>query len=179
MISRLPFIASLISALVLSACGGSVINGTIHRAGVVDHFAASGGRDLMTVIVGNPFAQPKTVVDETVVAAMQGHHMGARSRFTTTPDASAIPIYRIAIVFDPARTTDSAAVCRNAPRIGATKTDGLRLLAAFCADDLPLTSVEAMIPTRADRADDPAVLRLIADVVRELIPSEDPLAYID
>jgi hypothetical protein len=178
-IRHLQSIAILASLLIVTACDGAIISGTIHRAGAVDHFAASGGRDLKTVIIGNPFAQPKAQVDAAIIAAMQGHHSGPRTRFTATPGATAIQIYRIAILFDPPPTTDSAAVCRGSDRPAPVNDGTLRLLAAFCVDDLALTSVDAIVPNRVKSADDPLVSKLIANVMRELIPTEDPLAYID
>ncbi len=170
---------ALVSALVLPACGGDVISGAIHRAGASDHFAASGGRDLKTVIIGNPFKQSKEQADAAIVAAMQGHHPGPRTRFTTTPGPSAIGVYRITIMFDPPRTADAADLCSGQAGAATAAAQGFRLLAAFCADEWPLTSVDALVGSRFESADHPAVHRLIAEVMRELIPAEDPLAFID
>ena len=179
MIQRDYITCMLISLLVLSGCGSEVISGTIYRAGAADHFAASGGRDLKTVIIGNPFQQTKKQMDAAVVAAMQGHHPGPRTRFTATPGRSSIWVYRIAIMFDPPPTADPAALCGDASNLIPQATGDVRLLAAFCADDAPITSVDAMLMSGSASADDPAMRRFIANVMRELIPAENSLAFID
>lgn len=169
----------LVSLLALPGCGNEMISGTIYRAGAADHFAASGGRDLKTVIIGNPFPEPKSQADAAIVAAMQGHHPGPATRFTTTPGSSSIDVYRIAILFNPPRSTRPADICGDGSNLVSETTGDIRLMAAFCADDLPITAVDAVLMSRSGSADDPVMRRFIANVMRELIPAEDPLAFID
>ena len=76
--------------LALAGCQSTVTTTTsydvLFRSGVLSEFgyAASAG-EMPVVVIGNPFDAPKPVVDEAVIAAMQGHSRGAAVRFVPAP----------------------------------------------------------------------------------------------
>jgi hypothetical protein len=166
--------------VLLAACGGEIISGDVVRAGAPDDFSAAAATgEMATVIVGNPFAEPATRVEAAIVGAMQGHHPRARLRFTTRPGPAALPDHRIVVMFDPPRALVPRALCADVGGLRpAAAGPRLRLLAVFCAEGEVVSFVDASTAA-AETADHPAVRRLIANVMEELILETDPLTIID
>jgi hypothetical protein len=151
--------------------------GDIYRAGVLDEFAyAGGGRDLETVIVGNPFDAPKDEVDRAITDAMRNHHPGPSTNFTTRPDDSARPNYRITIVFNPPDNLSVHDLCGDVSGVRSEEPGAsLRLVSIFCSHGDVMSYVYAS--TRAASTPrDPAVASVVANMMRELIPPVDPHA---
>ena len=168
--------AMLVAALVVAACTAETIMGDIYRVGVPSEFAyAGGGRDLTTVIVGNPFYRPKDEVETAITDAMQGQHPGPLTHFTTRPGDSARPNYRITIVFNPPINLDVQDLCGDVTSLRSEgRGENLRMLAAFCSHGDVMSY--AYGSTRAATSPkDAAVRSLVANVLNELIPVADPL----
>ena len=159
----------------LAGCGAPTTMSRVYGAGVPSLFTyAAGGRDMRTVVVGNPFSAPRTEVEKAITDAMQGNHYGPPTRFTTEPSANARAGYRIVIMFDPPRTLPNRVVCGGTEGLRADP-DGerLRLLTAFCTQDTLRSQVVAtMAPVASPHA--PAFRDLIAASMWDLIPAIDP-----
>lgn len=165
------------SALVaVNACGAEIVLGDVWRAGAPGEFAAAaGGRDMRTLIVGNPFEETKSAVDAAITDAMQGHNHGPTTNFTTVPGLSAAENYRITILFNPPPTIGPNSMCGDTDGlIPESRGERLRLLIVFCSHGDPMSYVYGSTAA-AKSATDPAVRHLMASVTRELVPPSDHL----
>ena len=159
----------------LVGCGAPTTMSRVHVAGVPSLFAyAAGGRDMQTVVVGNPFPVPTAEVEKAITDAMQGNHYGPPTRFTTDPSAHTRAGYRIVIMFDPPHTLPNRVVCGDTERLSADPNgERLRLITAFCVkDSLKSEVVATMAPVASPHA--PELGDLIASSMWLLIPAIDP-----
>jgi hypothetical protein len=170
-------IALVALALLLAGCG---------RVGIIDYtrlepgyrqqqFAyAAAGRDLMTEVQGNPFAMPQAAFDAAVTEAMQGAHFGPATNFTTTPGETARPGYRVRLLFNGPAASTGAIVCTGQPPGVSPSSEGgnVRLLAAFCHNQYPLSYLSARIRGVTD-AQDPAFRRFMRQVTTNLFPPQN------
>ena len=150
-----------------------------HLSQVYDsgEFAYAGaGRDLHTVVHGNPFGGGQPAFGRAVTDAMQGRHWGQRTHFTTAPGADARNTYKVVLLFDPPIDFTGLRLCRDddatlagVPRRG----DAVQVFAAFCRGDKSLTEIKGSIAS-ASGAKDPAFRELIGDVTSALFPPAHP-----
>ena len=173
---------SFVLLALLGACAGNVamVQGDVYRPGVPGEFAyAAGGRDLATVVIGNPFSVSKETLDGAVTDAMQGHHSGPPTNFTTRPSASARRQFRMVIMFNPPRSLAGGALCGETGASRPAESDGrLRLIVAFCQRELILSEARGVGPA-PDSPGDAAFRRLIAAATREVVPDIDPYEDLD
>lgn len=182
---RFPIIvfASLLFAAACAPGGTRLTHQFLSPAYNSGEFAYAGaGRDLRTVVHGNPFGggQPafgEPAFGEAVTDAMQGRHWGQRTHFTTAPGADARNLYKVVLLFDPPIDFTGLRLCRDddatlagVPRRG----DGIAVFAAFCLGDKSLTGIRGSIPS-ATGPTDPAFRELIGDVTRALFPPAQPM----
>jgi len=168
-----------------AACGGATATHsvTLHHTGTPELFRyAAGGRDLQTVVLGNPTAAPQGEFDRAVVAAMQGAPFGPETRFTTAPSARARPGYRVAMLFGDPSGLSGLRACRAADQAvsgtaetvpGVTDGGPLHLQAAFCYRERVLSEA------RVDAGDiaspqDPKLRSAVRQAVLALFPRRDP-----
>jgi len=144
---------------------------------------AAGGRDLETVVLGNPTAAPQRDFEAAVVTAMRGAPFGPPTRFTTEPSDSARPGYRVVMQFDGGAAPSGAAACRSAESAasgsGAAATPraagaaAVNLQAAFCYRARVLS--EARVDAGAIASpQDPALRQAVRQAVLALFPQRDP-----
>jgi len=170
-------LAATLGLAALSACSGT---------GVIDYvrlepgyrpqqFAyAAGGRDLRVDLQGNPFAMPKDEFDSAVTDAMQGAHFGQPTNFTTTPRDSAREGYRVRLLFNGPTASSGRIICAGEPAVvGPSPESGnVRLLAAFCNAEYPLSYLSAHVGGIRD-AHDPAFRDFMRDVTTNLFPPQN------
>ncbi|MDP6805207.1 MAG: hypothetical protein QF902_07720 [Rhodospirillales bacterium] len=159
----------------LSACGAELSQSFVHRSGVPSAFNyGAGGRDLRTVVLGNPFAMPKVVIDEAVIDSIQGMNNGPVTHFTIAPSNDARAPYRVVILFDPPKTLAWRDLCGNAAALESVARDArLRVSIAFCVNEPLYAHVDSSIPS-ADSPDDPAFRKMMGRATFLLIPPRDP-----
>ncbi len=177
---RTPIIvlATLLFAAACAPGGTRLTHQYLSPAYNSGEFAYAGaGRDLRTVVHGNPFGggQPgigQPAFGEAVTDAMQGRHWGQRTHFTTAPGADARNLYKVVLLFDPPIEfpglrlgRDDDATLARVPRRG----DGIAVFAAFCSGDKSLTEIRGSVPS-ATGPTDPAFRELVGDVTRALFP---------
>ena len=171
---------AVLAVLALAALGGC------SRAGVIDYVrlepryqpqqcgSAAGGRDLMVEVQGNPFAISQDEFAALVTDAMQGAHFGQPTNFTTSPGDSARPDYRVRLLFNGPGASTGGIVCAGEPAtIGPSPNRGdVRLLAAFCHNQDPLSYLTAHISGLQD-AHDPALRDFVRQVTSNLFPPQN------
>jgi len=167
-----------LSVVVIGGCAGAIItqssNDVEVRSGVLSTFSyAAAGRDMRTVVIGNPFQAGKADLDRAVVAAMQNRNNGPTTTFTTTPSESAREGYSVVVAFDPPPTLPNARLCESLDGVATEPArDRLRLVMVFCAGK----SVESWVRSSAPRPSspaDPQFANLISQATRQLIPTMD------
>lgn len=172
------------AAILLAGCAGVT---DIGDAGKIDYvrvdtaysradFAYGGaGRDLTTVILGNPFPNVSQAdFDRAVTDRMQGAHFGPATHFTTTPDESARPVYRVHMLWNGPLSANGNRLCDGTPlEGGGAAPDGrVRLVAAFCRSDRAATYLVGSIGD-VTGPDDPRFLRFVQQVTMQLFPPRD------
>jgi len=170
-------LAAALGMAALAGCSGTGIIDYVHlepgyRA---QQFAyAAGGRDLRADVQGNPFAMPQDEFDAAVTDSMQGAHFGEPTNFTTTPGDSARDGYRVRLLFKGPSASSGRIVCAGEPAVvGPSRESGnVRLLAAFCNGDYPLSYLSAHVSGIQD-ARDPAFRDFIRQVTTNLFPPQN------
>ena len=171
---------TLVAILTLATLGGCSGTGIIDYVHVEPGYRAqqfgyaAGGRDLKADIQGNPFAMPKDEFDAAVTDAMQGAHFGQPTHFTTTPGDSARQGYRVRLLFNGPGASSGWIVCAGEPAVvgPALESGNVRLLAAFCNGDYPLSYLSAHVSGIRD-AHDPAFPEFMRQVTTNLLPPQN------
>ncbi len=168
---------AVVALVLLGACGaGTVTTSNVYyistyQPGVFGY--AAGGRDLRVIVTGNPTAAPREAFERAVTDAMQGKNWGPTTHFTTRPDSSARQDYWVSMIFGGDRYIGDYAICRGGGgRDIDPRSRPVRLQAAFCGGDRPLTSLLATVDDIAS-IDDPRLERVVAAAVVELFPLYD------
>lgn len=161
----------LCAPVALAACGERVVADDPTPAYTLQEVAyAAADRDLRVEIHGDPFGGDPRALEQAIPALMQNRILGVDTRFTTTPGPTALPGYRVVLVFNMAQTSLNSTLCRSGPI--ATKPAGRPAVVqgAFCRGGGALTSATGWLdePTTPD---DPAFRHLIADMTYSLFPS--------
>ena len=138
---------------------------------VLNYASTRGG--MLTEITGNPFDVPQEDLDRAITQAMRGAHFGPTVDFITTPPEDYTVPYRVVMVFDAAQGHTEAKLCRSEPGIKPQTGDRVRVHAALCAKESPLTGVSGSI-VEADGPDDPRFRRLIRQITTNLFPPDNP-----
>lgn len=168
-------VLAVLALTALGGCGG---------AGVIDYVRlepgyqpqqfgyAAGGRDLKVDVQGNPFAIPQDEFAALVTNAMQGAHFGQPTNFTSSPGDSARADYRVRLLFNGAGT--GRIVCAGEPAMidPSPNRGDVRLLAAFCHNQDPLSYLTAHVSGLQD-AHDPAFRDFVRQVTSNLFPPQN------
>jgi hypothetical protein len=136
---------------------------------------AAGGRELLTVVRGDPFALGAERFAEQVVTALARHPPRPQpTTFTLEPGPGADPSYRALFLFDAPPAALQGELCAQPPAVPVVDPGGrVRVLAAFCREGRLLTKVTGEIP-RADGPDDARFDALLSQVVLALFPLTEP-----
>jgi hypothetical protein len=161
--------AFVISALVASGCSGNRVvvedvNPLYSRA---EFFAAADGRDLRTIVLGNPFGV--STFDGAVTGIMTSTPVGPKTRFTTTPGPSANRDYSVAVAFNPSPDVLAVNLCnvQSLPTAAAQRPIVVR--AAFCAGGGEASAVSGYLD-QATGPEDPKFVGLIRNLTLQLFP---------
>ena len=153
-------LAMLLLAAGLTACAAAdvVLSPTnfygAYTPTVVNYSSARGG--MPVEVVGNPFDAPKDELNAAISGWMEGSHFGPRVNFLTEPPGDFSSAYRIVMVFDPSQGYTELKLCRESGSIQPGTGEAVRVHAALCAGESPLTG--GIRPRyRCDRADGPEV----------------------
>jgi hypothetical protein len=162
---------------ILAACAGQtfIYNSTLSSSyRPTDYGYGAGGRDLTTVIVGNPFAIDQATLDAKLLAILNSRPTLLQpTHFTTTPGPSARPAYRAVFYFNTQIVTYNR-LCGDPAAVPKAKLESkIRLTAAFCYYQGFRSSVTGEIDGVTD-VDDPRFEKLIGEMLILLFPPIDP-----
>ena len=183
-----PAVVATVDAFTLAGCAvlgpNRISHSTVdpaYRLNEVFYAGAPGA--LRTVVTGDPFGVGRERFDEAVTEAMYGHHFGPDMEFVTDPAEDLNRHYKVVMMFDAPLSTGGRAICDAKPELqpasATTATpppadQPVRVLAAFCRDDLPLTDIAGVMARTG--VDDPAFERFVAQMTMRLFPASNPEA---
>jgi hypothetical protein len=148
-------------------------------------FAGAPGA-MRTVVTGDPFGVGRERFDEAVTEAMYGHHFGPDMEFVTDPTEDLNRHYKVVMMFDAPLSAGGREVCDVSPGVqpAAATTEAapsadqpVRVVAAFCRDDLPLTDLTGVMARTG--VDDPAFQSFVGQMTMRLFPANNPEAHPD
>ena len=167
---------ALAPLLAVAACSDSILTMPSYH-GSNPHGRFLYGSELpefLTVVVNNPFPVSKATLDTAVTDAMQGHHIGPRTRFTTRPSARMRPGFRVVMLFNPPLALPDSALCGDTGALASTAPGPrLRLVVAFCAAAYVESTVQASMPV-VPSPDHPGFRQMIGQAMWDLVPARDP-----
>ncbi|WP_051247727.1 hypothetical protein [Inquilinus limosus] len=173
---RLLPLAALVPVLALAACSGPRIVrsdlGMMYSTGEL--FAAADGRDLRTVIQGNPFGAPG--FDQRVTEIMTGTYIGPSTRFTTTPGPTENRNYFVSVVFNAQPEVNPFNLCDRKTWTTAPAKRPIVVRAAFCILGREQSAVAGYLD-QATGPDDPQFVDLIRHLTIQLFPYVSPLPF--
>ncbi len=139
---------------------------------VLNYAASRGG--MLTQVVGNPFDVPKEELESSITQVMTHSHFGPKMGFITTPPPNYASPYRVVLLFDDVKGYTTQRLCRESPDSFESKMEGrLRIHAALCANEKPLTGLSGSI-SGASGPDDPLFHKLIGQITVNLLPPFNP-----
>lgn len=155
--------------LALAACSGDrvVVSDIGLRYSRAELGRAADGRDLRTVVQGNPFGAPGFA--EAVAGIMTRTGIGVRTRFATAPGPTALPDYFVSVVVNPQPDANPFDLCRQAPFTTAPAKRPIVVRAAFCITGGEATAVTGYLDD-ATGPDDPGFVSLVQNLTLRLFP---------
>lgn len=162
--------------LALAACSGPRIVrsdlGMMYSTGEL--FAAADGRDLRTVVQGNPFGAPG--FEQWVTEIMTGTYVGPRTRFTTTPGPTENRNYFVSVVFNAQPEVNPFNLCDRKTWTTAPAKRPIVVRAAFCILGREQSAVAGYLD-QATGPDDPQFVSLVRNLTIQLFPYVSPLPF--
>lgn len=163
-----------LAASVLAACGAVGTFGTVQRyspLGTALNYAA-GGRDLHTLVVGNPFDGDQAAFARRVAATLTARNTRQPMNFTTEPGASARTQYRLVLIFNEAPRLIDFDLCGDLSslRTGPMESGKLTVHAAFCNGTFAVRGIRGRLGG-ATGPDDPRLEQFLAQTAWLLLSS--------
>jgi hypothetical protein len=172
--SRCP-VWILVSVLIVAGCAGvdRVVPEYSNIYSPLEVSYASSGRDFTTVVRGMPFAGEQAAFDKAVTDALQRYYAGPPTTFTTLPDETARPLYRVVLWFNPAVPVPNLALCLQRELPTGPASDRIEVQAAFCRGGGMASSATGYLDG-VRSVDDPGFRHLMADITYSLFPPYNP-----
>ncbi len=166
---------SFASILALGGCAGAATTvaytSSLYSFG--EFVLASGGRDTIVVVRGNPFEMNHKAFEKAVTDAMQGQHFGPRTNFTTEPTENTKKEFKVVILFNGSQTVLADNLCKSPEKYGSQKgAKGLHVMATYCWEDESLSEVDGWAGAVAC-AYSPVFASLIGQTTLDLFPTRD------
>lgn len=166
-----PLAATLALSLLTAACTNErvVQDESVPAYTPAEVAYAASDRDLRVVVIGNPFGLDPQRFARIVTDNMRHHISGVRTNFTTTPDKTARPDYRVVLAFNPAETFLNSRLCAGQPIRTAPPGGPITVQGAFCRGGGALSSARGWLD-RPMGPEDPDFRSLISDMTFALFP---------
>lgn len=173
------FLATALAAATLAGCSAPPFMQTSMdaeiRPGILGTFQyAAGGRDMLVVPSGNPFAMPDDAFAQALTATMRNNNNGPDTRFVPAPTDTTRPGFFVLAGFNPPNgyPTNRDCVAPPAQTAAVPAADNLFVTMVFCGSQTAMSWVIARGPW-PDGPDDPRFVDLIQSSTRALIPTRD------
>ncbi len=166
----LPLAALTLAGPILASCASDrvVVSDIGIRYSRVEFSAAADGRDLRTVVQGNPFGTPG--FDQAVLGIMNNTYVGPKTNFTSTPGPTAKRDYFVSLVFNPAPDVVPQVLCSGKPIPTAAPNPGeIRARAAFCITGGEATAVIGYV-NDVTGPDDPNFVSMVKHMMLSMFP---------
>jgi len=161
----------------LAACAATNTRTIVNKPGFSDFFTyAAAGRDFKISVLGDPFAGKDAELTQTTITAFQRNYGHLNTRFTTTPNDTALPPYHIVVAYGDVLFGAENEVCQG--KLGAVPPSApgkLQILAVFC-DDNAVTFNRAMMP-KPSGPNDPALADTLNLLAWRLIPEAEDATH--
>lgn len=131
---------------------------------------ASRRGEILTQIVGNPFAMPPAAFHDRALKAINDAYrgIGPPAEFVTTKSEKVDDNYKTVLIFNPAPRLAAWQLCDGKPPFPLRpSTEPLYVMAAFCSGDVLLTEAEGRVAS-VQSPDDPRFDKLMTGVVSAL-----------
>jgi hypothetical protein len=162
---------SLLSALGLSSCGDGPVTqqSYIRPSGTWSDFQYAGAEGpILVEIRGEPFKGGQGLLEQQVLAALEGAHPERPTRYTQDAALAAHPNYRVTMMFDPPKTLMGRQLCAGETVASVPNEQGkVNVLMAFCQKDVMLAESWGWVK-KVEGPNDPRLGRLIHFAVRHL-----------
>ncbi len=161
--------------LVLGGCAGgvSIVADTSSLYSYGKFVLASGGRDTIVVVRGNPVGMDQKAFEKAVTDAMQGQNPGPRTNFTTGPTENAKKEFKVVILFNGSQAVLADNLCKAPEKYGSRKgAKGLHVLATYCWEDESLTEVNGWAGA-VSGVDSAVFASLLAQTTLNLFPTRN------
>lgn len=171
----------IVAAMALAACSSSYTFNTgssyfSYRYDFADVLLLATGKSIEVVPIGSAFGGSKDEEGPQLTALMQRTPLGARTRFTTTPDEDTVPNMRVFALLNLNVVGHGREYCREeSPPEAPERTDrGGRVYVHFvyCKDDRYMSAVVGS--AAADSFETPAMVDFIRLATVRLLPANNP-----
>jgi len=179
-----------IVTLALSACATILPSGvTVSRVNIASNYlpeelyvVATGGNELRTVIVGEPFDMPTEAFERAVLASMEGQNFGPRLSLSTNPSQEDSRKRQVVIAFNLQDVKQINGLCTNPAAAAATApgTSPLTVTGVYCAGGNSSYLTQAMAKSgNVANIDSPQFHALMSQLAIALFPDENPHRQLD
>lgn len=180
---RLPSLSGPVALALLAGCsaispGGVIYHTTIGVAGTNQNVTyGASGRDLRTIVIGNPTSLPQEEFAAIVRDHMQGANFGRPVHLVAADPGTRPEGYRLVLVFGSAAGVGDGTLCSEMLPAGidphAAPTGDVSLKAAFCTDQRPVRSLTGEAFDASDPRN-PHFRRFLRDVGLALFNPQNP-----
>ncbi len=167
-------VAALTAGLLAAACAGQPVTTGSFRGGANPMFTyAAAGRDLHTVVVGDPFPGAEAATQAAAIGAMQGRFRAQPTHLVAAPTAETRTDSRLVLALDPQPGVSAETLCAAPSHIATARAEHrLNALLAFCYHDIAYAETRGFV-TRPGSPDDPAFTKLMVALAGNLLPGAD------
>ncbi len=169
--------AALTVAVLLAGCAGAPTVywenvGSAYSPGILGYSSTKGG--MLTEVIGNPFAAPKSELDAAIVETAQNSHFGQKVPFfTQAPEGYNSP-YKVVYIMNPVVGAGGFELCQGKVETRQrAPSEPDRVLATLCSGDVNISTASGGVPGPLGPRD-PAFLALISDLTYALFPPGRP-----
>lgn len=157
---------------VLAGCAATNSRTIVNKSGFSDFFTyAAAGRDFKISVLGEPFAGQDSQLTQTTITAFQRNYGHFNTRFTTTPNDTALPPYHIVVAYGDVLFGAEDEVCQGkAGAVPPSRPGKLEILAVFC-DDAAITFNRTMVAMPSGPSD-LALASTLNQLAWRLIPAD-------
>ncbi len=179
-----PGLITAAAAVTLAACAGGV---TVSRENVAQNYlpeelyiVGTGENQLKTVIVGDPFGQPKDTFEAAVLTSLEGRNFGPRLNLATEPKTEDVRKRHVVLAFNPTDIGQADDLCSGTADTAKVADTGgsLTVTAVYCSTDQYLTQATAR-SGGISGTDSEQFRRLMTQLAIALFPDENPHRQLD